>query len=202
MKPSSERSRSRVVKNAQESEQFLGGEQEEGGRQGHRERPPVPDPEGRRRNHPRPGRLRQGQLPGHVHRRQGIRQLLRERRAGTGPGRRRHQGLDRGPADDEDRLQVAALRARRIWPTAGAGSVSGSRRTRCSCSTWNCSRWRRATRPAQPAPAQAAQTRKMNITGEIGKVGARLHHPQQEGRRAERDLHGPEPGSENTWTGS
>ena len=32
------------------------------------------------------------------------------------------------------------------WPTAEAGSVSGSRRTRCSCSTWNCSRSRRATR--------------------------------------------------------
>jgi len=35
---------------------------------------------------------------------------LFQRRAGPGPDRRRHQRLDRGPADDEDRLQVAALR--------------------------------------------------------------------------------------------
>ena len=100
-----------IVKNAQESETVPRGEQEEGGRQGHRKRPPVPGAEGGRRNHSRTGRLRQGQLPGHVHRRQGIRQLLRERRAGKGPGRWRHQGLDRGIADDEGGLQVAALRA-------------------------------------------------------------------------------------------
>ena len=87
------------------------GEQKEGGRQGHRKRPPVQGAEGGRRNYSQAGRLRQGQLPGHVHRRQGIRQLLRERRAGKGPGRRRHQGLDRGVVDDEGGLQVAALRA-------------------------------------------------------------------------------------------
>ena len=87
------------------------GEQEEGGRQGHRKRPPVPGAEGGRRSHSRTGRLRQGQLPGHVHRRQGVRQLLCERRAGKSSGRRRHQGLDRGLADDEGGLQVAALRA-------------------------------------------------------------------------------------------
>ena len=50
---------------------------------------------------------------------------------------------------------------------------------------------------AQPAPEQAAQTRKMSITGEIGKSEHGYIIRSKIGRRAERDLHGPEPGSED-----
>ena len=63
-------------------------------------------------------RHREGELPGHAHRRQGVRQLLQAQRARHLPAQRRHQVLDRGRAEDEGGRQGPAWCAR---PTIAYG---------------------------------------------------------------------------------
>ena len=160
-----------IVKNAQESEKFLEENKKKEGvkvTESGLQYKVLREGDGAT---PGAGGLCQGQLPGHVHRRQGIRQLLRERRAGKSPGRWRHQGLDRGIADDEGGLQVAAFRA------PGAGLRKERSRPANPAEQGACFEMellaveKAADKAESRRQPQAAQTvRKMSITGEIGKA--------------------------------
>ena len=132
--------RSRASRSEQEGRRRVpAGEREEDWRSDAAERPAVQGDHGRRRQEA--GHWRHGGLPvpGHAHRRHGVRQLVRAQPAGDVQGDRRHPGLDRGLAAHARRVEVARSSSPRRSPTARAARATRSDRTRRWSSRSSCS---------------------------------------------------------------